>query len=89
MLVIGTYCMYCIGSVQCVVYCIECTSAHFVNIQLTFLTSVAITVNFQPDAYSVIEGDTIEIVLVANRQSSVPFAVTITPDTQGEVKREN
>lgn len=45
--------------------------------------------NFQPDAYSVIEGDTIEIVLVANRQSSVPFAVTITPDTQGELKREN
>ena len=45
--------------------------------------------NFQPDAYSVIEGATVEIVLVANRTSSVPFAVTITPDTQGEVKREN
>ena len=45
--------------------------------------------NFQQDAYSVIEGDTVENVLVANRPSSVPFAVTVGPDTQGEVKREN
>lgn len=45
--------------------------------------------NFQQDSYSVIEGDTVEIVLVANRQASVPFAVTVGPDTQGEVKREN
>lgn len=46
--------------------------------------SPPIIVNFQQDSYSVIEGDTVEIVLVANRQASVPFAVTVGPDTQGD-----
>ena len=37
----------------------------------------------------VVEGDTVELVLVANRESSVTFAVTVRPDTPGETKGEN
>ena len=66
--------------------CGNCSVVYHIHMSLSFSADVSIT--FDPSTYTVSEGNTVQVFLMADKDYSEPFNVTVNSvNTEGEVVR--